>query len=123
MANTSILVHDLASGQWAYGYQHNTEEIPYTELIDSALSVNKEIEAGEMESIEPVMFLAEWHDLALKQWNDPSEYATAGIDSLMELAKEDDRHYSVKMMDGKIRRIGVYSRGEIFMKVDLAYPV
>lgn len=118
MANTSILVHDLASGQWAYGYQHNTEEIPYTELIDSALSVNKEIEAGEMESIEPVMFLAEWHDLALKRWNDPSEYAIASIDSLRELANEDDRHYSVEMEDGMIQRIGAYRRGNMFMKVD-----
>lgn len=117
MATTSVLVHDTSIDQYAYGYQHNNGEIPYNELIDSALSVNKDREDSDAEPIEPMAFLAEWHELALKKWDEPSEFTIEAIEDLSEITRVDDHHYHVKMEQGRIWSIVAYRKGTPFMTV------
>lgn len=111
-SNSSIIVSDEVRGLYAYGYQHNNGEVTYQDLMDSAISANKDWNGHEGTPLTPEMFLAEWHKLALKKWENPSELTVEAIENLAVMAKEDAFHFDVDMDRGYIDTITCYSYGE-----------
>lgn len=116
-SNSSIIVSDETRGLYAYGYQHNNGELTYHDLMDSALSANKDWDGSEKTSVTPMEFLAEWHKLALKKWDKPSELTAEAIEDLSEIARSDAFHYDVDMDRGFIDSITCYSYGERIFEV------
>jgi len=109
-SNSSIIVSDQTRNLYAYGYQHNNGELTFTDLMESALSVNKDWD-GTATALTPVEFLAEWHKLALQKWDNPSDLTVDTIEDLSEMARSDDFHFDVEMDRGYIDSITCYSFG------------
>jgi hypothetical protein len=109
-SNSSIIVSDQTRKLYAYGYQHNTGNLTFNDLVESALSVNKDWD-GTAKALSPVEFLAEWHKLALQKWENPTELTVEAIEDLSEMARSDDFHFEIEMDRGYIDSMTCYSQG------------
>lgn len=109
--NSSIIVLDETRNLYASGYQHGNGELTYHELMESAMATNKDWDGENTKIITPTEFLAEWHDLALKNWDSPSSFTVEAIKNLSEIAESDEFHYEVQMDRGFIDSITAYEKG------------
>lgn len=116
-SSSSIIVSDQTRNLYTYGYQHNNGELTFTDLMDSALMANADWDGANSSSLTPMEFLAEWHKLALKKWENPSEFTIDAIEELSEIARSDDFHFEVEMDRGYIDSITCHSHGTQLFEV------
>lgn len=110
MHNSSIFVSDPNQNLYALGYRHGGEAVTAIEIIESALSANKDNEV-----LTPREFLAEWHRLNLNSWDNPSGFTVQAIEHLDDIADRDSHHFEVELHEGRVVSVrGVEAGKETF---------